>query len=113
MQILIEGKNLTVTEAIKLHATKQANKVLKLHKSVTSIRIFLETLKRKTNDPQANQVTYEIDIPGQDVVVKSHARDMYEAIVKATDAAQRKLRKLSEKQRDTIKKPRAVALKTA
>lgn len=113
MQILVEGKNLAVTDAIKRHATRQAQKVLKLHKSVTAIRIFLETLQRKTNDPKANTVTYEIDIPGQDVVVRSHARDMYEAIVKATDAAQRKLRKFAEKQRDAVQKPRAAVLKTA
>lgn len=100
MQVMVEGKELVVTPAIQAHADKQARKITKLHKNVISLRLFLETVKKKSNDPTANQVTYEIGIPGQDIVVKSHAADMYEAITKATDAAQRKLREMAEKQRD-------------
>ena len=100
MQVIVEGKEMVVTPGLQAHAQKQAMKVTKLHKHIISLRLFLETIKKKSNDPKANQVTYEIAIPGQDVVVKAHAIDMYEAITKATDAAQRKLRKLAEKQRD-------------
>lgn len=100
MKVLIEGKEMVITPGIQTHAEKQAQKISKLNKNVLAVRIFLETIKKKTNDPTANQVTYEVDIPGQDVVVKAHAQDMYEAIVKATDAARRKLRKMAEKVRD-------------
>lgn len=100
MQVMVEGKEMVITPALQAHAQKQAKKITKLNKNIVSLRLFLETIKKKSNDPTANQVTYEIGIAGQDVVVKVHAPDMYEAIVKATDAAQRKLRKLAEKQRD-------------
>jgi len=100
MQVMVEGKEMVVTPGLQAHAQKQAQKITKLSKHVLAVRLFLETIKKKSNDPTANQVTYEIDIPGNDVVVKAHAADMYEAIVKATDAARRKLRKLAEKQRD-------------
>lgn len=110
MQVIVEGKELVVTPGLQAHAQKQAKKITKLNKSIISIRIYLETIKKKSNDPSANQVTYEIDLPGRDVVVKAHAADMYEAITKATDVAQRKLREMMEKQRD---KAREESLKTA
>ncbi len=109
MQVLIEGKEMVVSSAIQAHAQKQSQKITKLNKNVIAIRLFLETIKKKSNDPLANQVTYEIDIPGHDVVVKAHAADMYEAIVKATNAAQRKLRKMAEKQRDLAREEGLVA----
>jgi len=109
MQVIVEGKDMVVTPALQAHAQKQARKITKLHKHVIAIRLFLETVKKKSNDPSANQVTYEIDIPGQDVVVKAHATDMYEAITKATEVAQRKLRELAEKQRDLAREESVVA----
>lgn len=109
MKVIVEGKEMVVTPAIQEHARKQARKIGRLSKKVLAIRIFLETIKKKSNDPSANQVTYEVDIPGKDVVVRSHAEDMYLAIVKATDAAQRKLRKLFEKQRDLTREERPTA----
>ncbi|MBP7875951.1 ribosome-associated translation inhibitor RaiA [Candidatus Woesebacteria bacterium] len=104
MQVIVEGKEMAVTPALQAHAEKQAKKITNLNKHVIALRMFLETIEKKSNDPMANRVTYEIDIPGHDLVVKSHAADMYEAIVKATDAARRKLRKLAEKQRDLSRK---------
>lgn len=104
MQVMVEGKELVVTPAIQAHAEKQAQKITKLHKNVISIRLYLETITKKSNDPSANQVTYEVGIPGQDVVVKANAADMYEAITKATAAAVRRLREVTEKQRDAQRK---------
>jgi ribosomal subunit interface protein len=100
MKVLIEGKEMSITPALQEHAQKQAHKIEKLGQKVIEVRLFLETIKRKSNDPTANRVTYQVSIPGEDVVVKVHAADMYEAIVKATDAARRKLRRMTEKQRD-------------
>lgn len=99
MQVIVESKNLDVTPALREHTTKQARKLTKLHKKIEKIRVFLETVKKKSNDPLANQVTYEVAIPGKNVIVKSHAPDMYDAIVKATDGAVRQLRKVFEKKR--------------
>lgn len=109
MQVIVEGKELVVTPGLQAHAQKQAKKITKLSKQVLAIRIYLETIKKKSNDPKANQVTYEIAIPGKDVVVKAHAADMYEAITKATEAAQRRLRDLTEKQRDQARAQGPVA----
>lgn len=99
MQVIVEGKEMQVTPALQQHAEKQSRKVTKLSDKIIGIRLYLETVKKKSNDPMANRVSYTIEIPGKDVVVTAHAPDMYEAITKASDSAARKLRKEHEKQR--------------
>lgn len=99
MQVIVEGKEMQITPALQLHAEKQAKKVTKLSDRIIGIRLYLETIKKKSNDPMANRVTYTVEVPGTDVVVSAHAADMYEAITKATDSAARKLRKEHEKAR--------------
>lgn len=103
MQVIVESKNLDVTKALRTHTEKQARKVSRLQKNVEKVRVFLETIKKKSNDPLANKVTYEVAIKGRNIVVKTHAQDMYDAIVKATDGAVRQLRKTFEKKKDTQK----------
>lgn len=107
MQVIVEGKELEVTPALRAHAEKQARKVTKLSSQISEIRLFLETIKKKRNDPSANQVTYEVCIPGKNIVVKAHAKDMYLAISKATDVAARKLIDFMEKQREAERETQA------
>ncbi|NCN24077.1 MAG: ribosomal subunit interface protein [Candidatus Pacebacteria bacterium CG10_big_fil_rev_8_21_14_0_10_42_12] len=97
MQVIVESKNLEVTKAIREFAEKQARKLSKLSGRITRIRLFLETIPKKRNDPHANTVTYEVEVPGKNVVITSKAVDMYEAIVAATNTAARRMRKQFEK----------------
>ena len=105
MTVIIESKKMKITQAIRSFTEKQALKISKLGKSVLDIKVHLETVAKKKMDKSANIVTYFISIPGKDIVVKSKSYDMYEAIVKATESAVRKLRKVSEK-RQTVKRAR-------
>jgi len=88
-----------VTPAIRAFAKKQSTKLGKLSKKITGARLFLETVSKKHNDPQANTATYEVDVPGKNVVVKAHAKDLYQAIALASNSAARQVRKLFEKRR--------------
>lgn len=92
-----------VTQAIRIFAQEQAEKLQKLEKGVSQVRIYLENVAKKKSDMYSNIVTYHIAVPGKDIVVKKHAADMYAAIVDATAGAVRKLRKVTEK-RVTIKR---------
>ncbi|MBP7700731.1 HPF/RaiA family ribosome-associated protein [Candidatus Woesebacteria bacterium] len=103
MTVLVESKKMKVTQAIRLFAQKQASKVSKLGKSVLGIRIHLEKISKKKMDKNSNIVTYFLDVPGKNIVVKSKSTNMYDAIVEATTSAVRKLRKVNEK-RKTIKR---------
>lgn len=100
MNVIIESKNLTVTEALHLHILKQAKKLEKLKKPITAVRVYLETIAKKSNDPKANAATFKVEIPGKDVTICKHAVDMYEAIVQAAEGAARHVRKEAEKRID-------------
>jgi len=99
MTVLVQSNSLKVTKALQRFVEDQAAKVLKLGKRVVKIQVYLESIAKKNNDPHANKVTYQVSIPGKDVVVTKGAADMYDAIVDATDSAVRQLRKLYERRR--------------
>lgn len=101
--MIVESKKLKVTQALRAFIEAQAEKLLKLEKRVTHIRVYLETIAKKSNDPGANSVTFHVSIPGKDLVVKKTAVDMYEAVVDATSGAMRQLRKHYERRR-TLKR---------
>ncbi len=103
MKVLIATKHLKVTDALHQFIQEQAEKLSKLHKRITLVRVYLETIEKKSNDPHANQVTFEIEIPGKNVVVKKQAADMYQAVTATAEASLRQLRKLYEK-RMTLKR---------
>lgn len=108
MQVIVEGKEMQVTPALKEHALRQARKVSKVGDKILLIRVFLETIKKKRNDPTANVVTYTVEMPGANAVVSARAADMYEAITKATDAAARRVRKELDKIRTLHRSPSIV-----
>lgn len=97
MTVLVEAKNMEVTESLRQHVIKQAQKLSKIGKRVVGVRVFLETVAKKSNDPHANYVTFQVMIPGKDVVVRKQAADMYEAIVQAARSSVRYVRKLAER----------------
>lgn len=101
MKVLVEAKQLEVTQALHNCVNKQARKLEKLGKKITSVHVFLETLARKKNDVYANAVTCRVEIPGlKSIIVKKHAADMYEAIAMSLDGAARQVRKTFEKKRE-------------
>lgn len=98
MQVIVEAKNLEVTEGLRAHAKKLASKLAKLNRKIVKVHVTLEAIKKKSNDPQANEVVVVIQIPGKDIVVKKRAVDMYEAMNLAFSVAERDMRKAHEKQ---------------
>lgn len=108
MQVIVESKEMQVTPAIQEHALRQARKVGKVCEKVLRIRLFLETIKKKRNDPTANVVTYTVEMPGVNAVVSARAADMYSAITKASDAAARRVRKELDKIRTLHRTPSIV-----
>jgi len=97
MKVLVEAKNLVVTPALRKHVEAQSTKLARMGKKILEVRVFLETIAKKSNDPHANKVTFSISMPGKDVVVRKQAVDMYEAIIDGAKAAVRKVRKEAER----------------
>jgi len=106
MQVIVESKNLTVTEALRLHILKQAKKIERLKKPISAVRVYLENIAKKSNDPKANGVTIHVEMLGKkDITIQKHAVDMYEAIVQAVEGAASHIRKEAEKQLTKQRKP--------
>jgi len=99
MQVTVESKNIEVTAALRQFAQKQAQKLTKVYRKISLTRFFLDHLKKRQNDPSANNVTVKIEVPGKDILVKEQAVDMYEAMRRAVATALRHLRKKLEKER--------------
>lgn len=98
MTVIVESKRMKVTQALRQFVEQQTQKIVKLSKPATMVRVNLETVEKKSNDPLANSVTFRVQTPGKDVVVTKRAVDMYDAIVDASKGAARQLRKYYERQ---------------
>ncbi|MDA1079950.1 MAG: ribosome-associated translation inhibitor RaiA [bacterium] len=99
MQLQVSSKHMDVTPAIRAFANRQASKLVRLSKKIIGAKLFLETIPKKHNDPGANTVTYEVEVPGKNVVVQARGSDLYQAITSATNSAARQVRKVFEKRR--------------
>ena len=97
MTVIVESKQMKVTKALRQFVEKQTQKISKLNKKATQVRVHLETVKKKSNDPLSNIATFLIEIPGKNVIVTRRAINMYDAIIDATKGAVRQLRKQHEK----------------
>jgi len=105
MTVIVESKRMKVTKALRSFIEKQTRKIVKLNKNAKNVRVHLETIEKKSNDPLSNVVTFLVEIPGRNIVIKKHAVNMYDAIVAATESAARQLRKRYEK-RKTVQRHR-------
>lgn len=98
MKVLIYGKDLQLTTAIRNFADKQVRRRLsRLGKKVQVVRIYLENIARKDNDPHSASARCKVEVPGKNLIIRSKAHDLYQAISLVVEAAGRKLRKTKEK----------------
>ena len=99
MKISIQAKDMDITKAIRQFAIEKVGKVIKkFGKKVIGVRVYLEHIARKKNDPRASKAKVKIEIPGEDVIVEGQSNDAYQAISKAVNAASRSLRKIKGKE---------------
>ena len=97
MKVLVDAKNFVVTKGLRQFVKAQADKLSKVAGKVLDVRVYLESVEKKTNDPKAKKVIYQIKVPGKNLVIRKKGVEMYETITSTTKAALRKLRKQTEK----------------
>jgi len=97
MTAFVSSKNFDLTNALRQHVESQAERVKRLTKKISQIKVSLETIARKRNDPKANQAKVVLQVPGKDIAVIKKATDMYQAINLAFHTVARHLRKSQEK----------------
>lgn len=98
MKILVQAKNMKVTQAIyNFVDEKVARNISKFGHKVIGVKVYLENVARKKNDPDSATAKVEIEVPGNNIVVKGRSFDPYQAITQAIRSGRRKLRKDKEK----------------
>lgn len=100
MNVIVQSKTLEITDALRAFCEKQARKVSRFSKKISSINIYIENISRKKNDPNAASVQYSVNVPGKVVVVKKTSVNLYDAVVDATNSIMRQVRKSKEKRID-------------
>lgn len=100
MNVSVQSKTLEVTQAIRKFCENQAQKLGRFGQKISAINIYIENISKKKNDPEGASVQYSVNVPGQVLVVKRRATDLYEAIVDATNGIMRQVRKEKEKRID-------------
>ena len=100
MQILVEGKTLPITAALRAFVKKQATKLAGLGIRITQIRVFLENVARKTGEAHRAEVRYKVEMPGRDIVVEKKGQDLYTAIIDATRRVKVQLTKAKQRHLD-------------
>lgn len=98
MNVIVQAKSLKVTRALREFIQRQSNKLNKLRDlKISKVTVYLEQDTKKSTDSKKVSVKYNIEIPGKDLWIEISGYDFYDAIVDATDAALRKMRKAKEK----------------
>ncbi len=97
MQIVIKGKNIEVTDALRDHARQKVAKIEKLDLGFKEIEVKL--VVEKNPSIQENQ-TAELTLFGNGKILRAteQDRDMYIAIDKAVSKMQRQIKKFHGKQ---------------
>lgn len=99
MQIVVKGKNIEVTDALREHATEKLSKIQKSGYEILEIEVTL--LVEKNPSIRQNQIA-EINVFGNSAVIRAVGRDhdMYIAIDQAVAKVQRQIAKHHGKQID-------------
>jgi putative sigma-54 modulation protein len=95
MQVSITGRHVNVTDNVKAHVQEKLERCLGLFPRIESVKVILDTENR-------DQVA-EIVIQGSDhirVTAKEESENLYDAIDRAIEHAERQMRKNRDKVQD-------------
>ena len=103
MKIIISGKQLKVTDAIRKYAEEKINKISKYSDAITEVDVVLTVEDTKSEGPvhKADGLAYA---SGTKIKIEAEDKDLYAAIDELSDRLERQVRKYKERQKDYNKK---------
>jgi len=104
MQILLNGKNIELTEAIKNYVEKKISSLDKFHPKI--IRAIVEVGVENHHHLKGKIFVAEckLEIPGDDIFASKKEKTLYKAIDKVRDYLETELKKNKAKTREKNKK---------
>lgn len=101
MKIIVQAKSIKVTRALDSFIKRHVQKLAKLSKDTSVVRVYLEQTTKRSSKDKNVLVKIKLEVSGQDLWVEIAGYDFYDAIVDAVAVATRKLRQNKEKQLDS------------
>ena len=103
MKIIISGKQLKVTDAIRKYAEEKINKISKYSDAITEVDVVLTVEDTKSEGPvhKADGLVYA---SGTKIKIEAEDKDLYAAIDELSDRLERQVRKYKERQKEYNKK---------
>jgi putative sigma-54 modulation protein len=96
MDIIVRGKQLKVTSAIRDYAISKLSKSEKFFETIIKMSVELDVKKIRNKDV-AHHAKVIISLPGKDEILEESDPDLYTAIDKISDKVNRQLKKRHEK----------------
>ncbi|BBM55207.1 MAG: ribosome-associated translation inhibitor RaiA [Leptotrichia wadei] len=103
MKIIISGKQLKVTDAIKTYTEEKISRISKYSDAITEIDVVLTVEDTKSEGP-VHKADGLVFASGTKIKIEAENKDLYAAIDDLSDRLERQVRKYKEKQKDHNKK---------
>ena len=103
MKIIVSGKQLKITDAIKIYTEEKISKIFKYTDAITEVDVVL-TVEQKKSEGEVHKADGLVYASGTKIKVEARNTDLYAAIDDLSERLERQVRKYKEKQKDHNKK---------
>ena len=103
MKIIISGKQLKITDAIRAYAEEKIEKISKYTDAITEVDVVL-TVEQKKSEGEVHKADGLVYASGTKIKIEARNTDLYAAIDELSERLERQVRKYKEKQKDHNKK---------
>ena len=103
MKIIVSGKQLKITDAIKNYTEEKISKIFKYTDAITEVDVVL-TVEQKKSEGEVHKADGLVYASGTKMKVEASNTDVYAAIDDLSERLERQVRKYKEKQKDHNKK---------
>ena len=103
MKIIVSGKQLKITDAIKNYTEEKISKIFKYTDAITEGDVAL-TVEQKKSEGEVHKADGLVYASGTKIKVEARNTDLYAAIDELSERLERQVRKYKEKQKDHNKK---------
>lgn len=101
LPLQITSRNVSLSESAEQAIRDKAAKLDQFYDRIMGCRVLVESPHRHQHQGNQYNVRIDITVPGSEIVIKREENeDLYVAIRDAFDAAQRKVKDFSSKQKD-------------
>ena len=103
MKIIVSGKQLKITDAIKNYTEEKISKIFKYTDAITEVDVVL-TVEQKKSEGEVHKADGLVYASGTKIKIEARNTDLYAAIDELLERLERQVRKYKEKQKDHNKK---------